>query len=427
MTYNTELRTQALDAYLHSGANTSTIATGFGVSPSSLTQWAKGEGIPLRRRGRKKDKAPSVKAMHRLNLLAGGMTMEQVGIETGVSKQAISALAKRWHDLLRDLTHNANVEAPAQAVANAADRSNQSGAPQSPAAILIQNRKDTQMHSEEPTSTPQPDQAPTSTSTIREIALSEIDLKHAIQTRRSVNKEKVSEYCERMKAGDQFPPLNLYDVDNVLVTADGIHRRMSAEDAGKTTISCIVTKGTRADALRAALEANTAHGLPRSNKDKRHAVALALTEYSEWSDHVIADLVKTSHTFVGKLRKELATNSSSSTGFRTGKDGRKRKEPKSNKSTADTKSDAPQPGEDQSELTTDPTAQTTQDQPGENESQPEMLRESKSVPTAAWDGIKQMLLQAVAPLDASARKEISDLLINFAESLTAPGQEGIVE
>ena len=121
MTYNTELRTQALDAYLHSGANTSTIATGFGVSPSSLTQWAKGEGIPLRRRGRKKDKAPSVKAMHRLNLLAGGMTMEQVGIETGVSKQAISALAKRWHDLLRDLTHNANVEAPAQAVANAAD------------------------------------------------------------------------------------------------------------------------------------------------------------------------------------------------------------------------------------------------------------------------------------------------------------------
>src|SRR5690606_39168080 len=70
----------------------------------------------------------------------------------------------------------------------------------------------------------------------------------------------------------------------------------------------VVGEGTIDEAIWHAAAVNQTHGVRRTNADKRRAVRLALeTEIGmEQSSRVIAEHVGVSHTFVERLREELA-------------------------------------------------------------------------------------------------------------------------
>jgi hypothetical protein len=74
---------------------------------------------------------------------------------------------------------------------------------------------------------------------------------------------------------------------------------------GLSEILAEIRPGTERDALLFAISANTDHGLPRTNVDKRKAVMLLLAdaEWSQWSDREIARRCQVSHPLVTTLRE----------------------------------------------------------------------------------------------------------------------------
>jgi hypothetical protein len=75
--------------------------------------------------------------------------------------------------------------------------------------------------------------------------------------------------------------------------------------AGLSEIAADIRPGTLRDALLYSISANSDHGLPRSNADKRKAVAFLLAdgEWSRWSDREIARHCQVDHKVVGRMRK----------------------------------------------------------------------------------------------------------------------------
>lgn len=81
------------------------------------------------------------------------------------------------------------------------------------------------------------------------------------------------------------------------------HRYRAADRAA---IPAEVREGTQRDAILFACGANTAHGLRRTNEDKRKAVGLLLAdaEWSKWSDREIARQCSVGVMTVGRVRAE---------------------------------------------------------------------------------------------------------------------------
>src|SRR3990167_6909255 len=144
--------------------------------------------------------------------------------------------------------------------------------------------------------------------------------------RDGLNGDTVGEYRDPLKGGAKFPPLVVFFDGSDYWIGDGYHRWHAAGEAGFDSLSCDVRQGSRRDAVLYACSANSSHGLRRTNADKHKAVKTLLldAEWVTWSDVVISDKCGVSHPFVGKLRTQLATVASS-TGKRTGKDGKRRK------------------------------------------------------------------------------------------------------
>lgn len=127
------------------------------------------------------------------------------------------------------------------------------------------------------------------------------------QARAGLDARTVAEYVEALTGGASFPPVDLVRDGAELWLADGFHRVEAHRQAGRETIAARVTVGTLRDAVLAACGANAAHGLRRSNADKRRAVLRLLEdpEWSRWSDREIARRCGVTHPFVANLRREL--------------------------------------------------------------------------------------------------------------------------
>lgn len=93
--------------------------------------------------------------------------------------------------------------------------------------------------------------------------------------------------------------------------ADGFHRYISSQRASRASVQCEVYEGGIEAAQDYALSANSKHGLPRSNKDKRKAVniALSLDRWSSQSNYSIASHVGVSESLVRKVRDEISNPS----------------------------------------------------------------------------------------------------------------------
>ena len=150
------------------------------------------------------------------------------------------------------------------------------------------------------------------------------------QPRAELNNETIFEYMDAMIDGRKFPPLTVFFDGKDRWLADGFHRYWGYDKAKILDFPCEVRQGTVEDARWYSLSANRTHGLRRSNADKHRAVALALKQHAELSDHAIADHVGVSQPFVSDLRNQLITVISSTDAKRLGLDGKMRPVRKSN-------------------------------------------------------------------------------------------------
>lgn len=145
------------------------------------------------------------------------------------------------------------------------------------------------------------------------IALSLISIDGGTQSRVAISDDVVTEYAEKMGGDVGLPPIVVFHDGSHYWLADGFHRFMAAKRIGLTEMDADVQAGTRRDAVLFAAGANTSHGLPRTNADKRRAVEMLLNdaEWAQWSDREIARRCGVHHVFVGDMRKSiLVTNTS---------------------------------------------------------------------------------------------------------------------
>lgn len=121
------------------------------------------------------------------------------------------------------------------------------------------------------------------------VSLSAIRIDGGTQPRSKIDEAIVAEYATAMESGAVFPPIAIFfdGVDHWL--ADGFHRYHAANSAHLDALDAIVFTGTRRDAVLHSVGANTAHGLRRTNEDKRRAVQTLLSdpEWAQWSDREI--------------------------------------------------------------------------------------------------------------------------------------------
>ena len=154
-----------------------------------------------------------------------------------------------------------------------------------------------------------------------QLAVGDIHTDPDVQVRARMDEEAVEEYAERMREGDTFPPVTVFNDGVHRWLADGFHRLAAARHAGLETISAKVKAGGRRDAIKYALGANLCHGLRRTNADKRRAVEIALKEFVDSSDRQIAELCGVGNQLVGDVRRQVCESHNSPA--RTGRDGKK--------------------------------------------------------------------------------------------------------
>ena len=184
---------------------------------------------------------------------------------------------------------------------------------------------------------------------IQNIQLPEI-CQNGLQIRVAIDERTVNDYAEAIQNGAKFPPVIVFhslavpppgeirmpsdfrrsppaDAEDVFWLADGFHRVEACRRVGRKTVKADIRAGDKYDALKFALSANSAHGLRRSNEDKRNAVKVAwenrlhLFGVDNPSERQIAEVCGVSHVFVSN---QLVTVTSSRPSSTVGKDGKER-------------------------------------------------------------------------------------------------------
>jgi hypothetical protein len=112
-----------------------------------------------------------------------------------------------------------------------------------------------------------------------------------------------------------LPPIVVFHDGVDYWLADGFHRHAAHLKAGAADIAADVRKGTKRDAILHSVGANQAHGLRRTNEDKRRAVLTLLNdeEWAKWSDREIARRCAVDHTTVIRHRASLVESTSERT------------------------------------------------------------------------------------------------------------------
>ncbi len=147
--------------------------------------------------------------------------------------------------------------------------------------------------------------------------LSEIRWDREHQARAGMNEDVIADYAEamgrereRIEAGELvWPPLEVVQdaVSMEMWGWDGHHRSQAAARAGLELFPAIrtVAEDAKAMAQWLACGANQAHGLRRSNEDKRRAVEMALGMHPEMSDRSLAAHCGVSAPTVAVVRRDV--------------------------------------------------------------------------------------------------------------------------
>ena len=176
---------------------------------------------------------------------------------------------------------------------------------------------------------------------IRSIPIEQLRLNDGAQTRVELSQDAVDDYAEKLieKGTSIFPPVVVFgDEEHGFWLADGFHRVRATQRAGQKAIMAEIRPGNRREALLYSLGANAAHGVQRTNADKRRSITLLLAEPDcyQWSDRRIAELCSVGNQLVGDVRREFDnahnvqlcdSHSSHAPAKRFGKDGKSRPSP----------------------------------------------------------------------------------------------------
>lgn len=156
------------------------------------------------------------------------------------------------------------------------------------------------------------------------LPLSSIRLDGGTQCRASLDQDHIATLADAWQDGAKMPAVVVFHDGSNYWLADGFHRYHAAQKCEFRDIEAEVRSGTRCDAVKFALGANAAHGLRRTNADKRRAVEIALKEFPKLSSRELAKVCAVGDDLVNDMRKQLPENGSSA---RTGADGKERKMP----------------------------------------------------------------------------------------------------
>ena len=132
------------------------------------------------------------------------------------------------------------------------------------------------------------------------------------QARDQLNQETVTEYAEKMRDGEVFPPVKVYFDGSEYWLVDGFHRYFATKANGKTSIDSEVENGTLKEAVRFSWKANGGkRGLPLNSNDHRKIILAMLQdiEVKEWSNRKIAEWVGVSHSTVNRFKSSLEQRS----------------------------------------------------------------------------------------------------------------------
>src|SRR5262245_28297010 len=155
------------------------------------------------------------------------------------------------------------------------------------------------------------DLAPTGPHTTVALALDAIVIDDAIQPRVSLDSKIIAEYTELYRTvrgtdddPDILPPLKIMTVDGSHLMTDGFHRHEAALQAGRTMLRCVLSAGTRQDAIREAALANIKHGLPYTRQDKERVLERLLDDpiYGVKSTRELAAELGISHMTVQRFK-----------------------------------------------------------------------------------------------------------------------------
>lgn len=154
---------------------------------------------------------------------------------------------------------------------------------------------------------------------MKKLNLNVIRIDGGTQSREHIYDEAVTDYADRLRAGDAFPAVVVFfdGADHWL--ADGFHRFHAHRAAERASIEADVRDGTRRDAILYSLGANDTHGLRRSSAEKRKAVETMLrdAEWANWSDSKIATICRVDHKTVAARRAAILGNSQDAPTVRT--------------------------------------------------------------------------------------------------------------
>lgn len=139
---------------------------------------------------------------------------------------------------------------------------------------------------------------------MKKINIKSIRIDGGTQSRVALNQGAVADYADVLADGADMPPVVLFHDGADHWLADGFHRFFAYQRAGRASIPADVRPGAQRDAVLFACGANAAHGLRRTNDDKRKSVQTLLddAEWAKWSDREIARQCSVHHELVGRMR-----------------------------------------------------------------------------------------------------------------------------
>lgn len=154
--------------------------------------------------------------------------------------------------------------------------------------------------------------------TVETVRFKNLRITDGTQPRQEISNKTIDEYAEAIRNGVDFPPVVVFRDGATQWLVDGFHRYWAHKRAGKGAIKADVHEGTHRDAILFSLSINDAHGLRRTNADKRKAVTTMLTnelvskdaDGASWSDRAIAKQCNVTHPYVAQIRSSLVTATS---------------------------------------------------------------------------------------------------------------------
>lgn len=140
------------------------------------------------------------------------------------------------------------------------------------------------------------------------INIADVRVNGGTQSRTKIDLGVVSDYAEAMREGAAFPPIVVFFDGTEYWLADGFHRYRAYSDAQVYDVPVDIRQGTQRDAILFSVGANAAHGLRRTDADKRQAILVLLAdeEWRHWSNREIARQCAVSPVTVARVKEDVA-------------------------------------------------------------------------------------------------------------------------